>query len=322
MPSSDERRREPDLRQAAVGERAHHPEHHLDRGERVLRQVERERDRARWRWLETARPARISVTGPPCAPASATTASMATAAPASPPSGSASANAGAQAQMDRQHRAQRRPARDADQARLGQRIAQIALQRRARQPERAAHQRAQNGARQADLPEDEGAGLAPQAEPEARRTRWRARGETPRRPAPPARSSRRTGACPGRAARLGRHRPRASMRARASASRSTASTTCGVPHSQCRHGSSIDAPPLAQETKRGMAQIVGQRRAVLLRAARQHQQVRRIGQQHLERHLAAAGEAIVAPPCCESRRRQAPHRPGCRDPRPCRRPDR
>ena len=42
--------------------------------------------------LETASPARISVTGPPCAPASATTASMATAAPASPPSGSANAN--------------------------------------------------------------------------------------------------------------------------------------------------------------------------------------------------------------------------------------
>ena len=42
---------------------------------------------------DTARPARISVTGPPCAPASATTASMATAAPASPPSGSASAKA-------------------------------------------------------------------------------------------------------------------------------------------------------------------------------------------------------------------------------------
>ena len=101
--------------------------------------------------LETASPARISVTGPPCAPASATTASMATAAPASPPSGSAKRERLRQAQMDRQHRAQRRAARDADQARLGQRIAQIALQRRARQPERAAHQRAQHGARQADL---------------------------------------------------------------------------------------------------------------------------------------------------------------------------
>ena len=41
--------------------------------------------------LETARPARIRVTGPPRAPASATTSSMATAAPASPPIGSASA---------------------------------------------------------------------------------------------------------------------------------------------------------------------------------------------------------------------------------------
>ena len=42
-----QRRRQPHLRQAAVGERAHHPEHHLDRGERVLRQVEGERDQRR-----------------------------------------------------------------------------------------------------------------------------------------------------------------------------------------------------------------------------------------------------------------------------------
>ena len=43
-----------------------------------------------------------------------------------------------------------------------------------------------------------------------------------------------------------------------------------------------------------MAQVVGQRRAVLVGAARQHEQVGRIGQQHLERHLAAARQAIVA----------------------------
>ena len=42
---------------------------------------------------DTARPARISVTGPPCAPASATTASIATAAPIKPPTGSARASA-------------------------------------------------------------------------------------------------------------------------------------------------------------------------------------------------------------------------------------
>ena len=110
--------------------------------------------------LDTASPARISVTGPPCAPASATTASMATAAPASPPSGSASANACARPRWIASTAPERRAARDADQARLGQRIAQIALQRRARQAERAADQRAQHGARQADLPEDQRAGLA------------------------------------------------------------------------------------------------------------------------------------------------------------------
>ena len=47
MPASDERRADPQLRQAAVGQRAHHPEHHLDRGERVLRQIEGERDQRR-----------------------------------------------------------------------------------------------------------------------------------------------------------------------------------------------------------------------------------------------------------------------------------
>ena len=42
---------------------------------------------------DTARPARIRVTGPPWAPASATTASIASAAPISPPRGRASEKA-------------------------------------------------------------------------------------------------------------------------------------------------------------------------------------------------------------------------------------
>ena len=237
--------------------------------------------------LETASPARISVTGPPCAPASATTASMATAAPASPPSGSASAKRRRQAQMDRQHRAERRAARDADQARLGQRIAQIALQRRARQPERAADQRAQHGARQADLAEDQRAGLAGGVDAEARRAdrqRQQERGDRRRR-------QRRRADCSGLPSRRpeapsSRRAPR--CRPRAAASRSIASAMCGVPHSHMRHGSSREAPRWRSRPNDRMAQVVGERRAVLLGVARQHQQVRRACQQRLQRHLAAA----------------------------------
>ena len=86
--------------------------------------------------LDTATPARISVNAPPRSPASASTASVATAAPAKPPSGSASANAAASADVNGEHRAQARAARDADDARLGQRIAQVSLQRRAGQRQR------------------------------------------------------------------------------------------------------------------------------------------------------------------------------------------
>ena len=88
----DQRRRQPHLRQAAVGERAHQPEHHLHRGERILRQVERERDERRG-------DAGDGEAGEDQRHRSAVRAgqrhhaSIATAAPISPPSGSASANA-------------------------------------------------------------------------------------------------------------------------------------------------------------------------------------------------------------------------------------
>ena len=62
--------------------------------------------------------------------------------------------------MNGKHRPERGAAGDADQARLRQRVAQVALQRRPGETERASHQRAEDGARQADLPEDQRARLA------------------------------------------------------------------------------------------------------------------------------------------------------------------
>ena len=51
--------------------------------------------------------------------------------------------------------------RNADQARLGQRVAQIALQRCAREPQRGADQQPKHCARQADLPDDQNGRLGP-----------------------------------------------------------------------------------------------------------------------------------------------------------------
>ena len=90
--------------------------------------------------LDTATPARISVRAPPRSPASSSTSDVAMRRRACPPSGSASAKARRGAGVDRQHRAEPRAAGDADDARLRQRIAQIALQRRAREPERSPDQ--------------------------------------------------------------------------------------------------------------------------------------------------------------------------------------
>ena len=55
-------------------------------------------------------------------------------------------------EMDCQHRPQGRAARNADQAGLSQWIAQITLQRRAREAERAADKRPQDCARQTESP--------------------------------------------------------------------------------------------------------------------------------------------------------------------------
>ncbi len=69
--------------------------------------------------------------------------------------------------MDGDDGTERGAAGYAQQAGLGQRVAQIALQHRTRQPERAADQRTEDGARQADLDEDHARGFAPLRNAEA-----------------------------------------------------------------------------------------------------------------------------------------------------------
>ncbi len=77
-----------------------------------------------------------------------------------------------QAQVDRQHRAQRRAARHADQARLGQRIAQVALQRRAararapRRPARPAPRAAGESPRRSARRPRRRAGAEPKPKPD------------------------------------------------------------------------------------------------------------------------------------------------------------
>ena len=71
--------------------------------------------------------------------------------------------------MDGSHGAERRAARDADDPRLGERIAQIPLQHRAREPEHAADEKPENGARQADLGHDQPRRLGTGRQPDALR---------------------------------------------------------------------------------------------------------------------------------------------------------
>ena len=241
--------------------------------------------------LDTASPARISVTGPPCAPASATTASMATAAPASPPSGSAKREHLREPQVDGEHRAQRRTARDADQARLGQRIAQVALQRRPRQPERAAHQRTQHGARQADLAEDQRAGLAGGVDAEAGRADREREDEATKPPATPKAASRCIGLTSGRPETpIIAGAPR--CRLAPATSRSIASAMCGVPHSQWRQGSSSEAPRWRSSRMTGWRRLSAStvRYSSVLLASTSRSGG--LATSDFERHLAAAREPI------------------------------
>jgi hypothetical protein len=65
--------------------------------------------------------------------------------------------------VEGQHRPQGRGGRDSDQPRLGQRIAQEPLQRRAREAQRRAHHDAEDRARQAHLEDDDPARIGPRA---------------------------------------------------------------------------------------------------------------------------------------------------------------
>ena len=300
-----ERRRQPHLRQAAVGQRAHQPEHHLHRRERVLRQVERQRDRARWRCSTrrgrrgSASPARRAL------PASATTASIATAAPTSAPSGKASASACDKPEMDGQHGAQRRAARDADQARLGQRIAQIALQRRAGQARATAPTSAPSTARGRRISRKISAPASPgrpRSEADrADRQRQQERDERGRAPGRRAAAAAFDSGLPRAAA----HRARASMPARAARQpldrlgdmRRAAQP---VPPRQLEGGVLLGAAAASAGWRRLSARPCGTRRCALASTSRSGGSA----SSSFERHLAAARQAIAGGRVAEAGGRQ------------------
>ena len=89
-----------------------------------------------------------------------------------------------------------------------------------------------------------------------------------------------------------------------------------------RQGSSSEAPRRRRHADDGMAQVVGERGAILVGAARQHEQVGRLGDQQPRAAPGRRASGDRRPPCCGSRRRPAPHRRGCPGPTPRRRPGR
>ena len=235
---------------------------------------------------ETARPARISVIGPPWMPASATTASMASAAPISPPSGSASDSVCGDAEMDGQHRAERGAAGDADQARLGQGVAQIALQGRAGEAERAPTS-APNSARGRRISQK----MSEPASPPGPKPKPEGPMASERTNARRARPAKRGEQAPWRVGsdRLG-HRGVALRRSRAAVQ-----LLDGL--DDMRRAAQPELPRQLEGgvlsgaiRQRGVAQIVGGRRAVGVARARQHEQIGRLGHQQLERQLSIAGQ--------------------------------
>ena len=155
MPDDHERQRDQHVAHAAVLERAEQPEGDLERGEGIGREVERERgtgtgearngeagededEQARARTGdedEQRRPRRS-------APAMAAT-------------GRAKDSASTTPKRDDRHRAEGRRRRRAEQRRRGERVAQQALQRGPGQAERAADEKREKRARQADLDDDD-----------------------------------------------------------------------------------------------------------------------------------------------------------------------
>ena len=142
------------MHQAAVVERAEHPEHHLDRGERVRRQVEGKRrqhageagDRRsgqdqRHRAAARAGQQQNRQRGQRGA--------------GEPADRQRQRERRGRAGVDRNHRSEGSAAGDAQQAGLGQWIAQISLQRGAGEPEHGADQGCEHGPRQPDLAEDQ-----------------------------------------------------------------------------------------------------------------------------------------------------------------------
>ena len=152
--------------EAAVGERAQHPEQDLERGVRARREVQRERgqrggervdrDAGEHDRQEVAAPAREPVQRREREQRAADGAER-----------QQQRRGARDAEVEDEHGAERRAARGAEQPGLGERIAQQALQRGAAQAQRSADEQGEQRARQADLAQDDLRKLGP-AEAERR----------------------------------------------------------------------------------------------------------------------------------------------------------
>ena len=332
MPGQDQRRRSHTCVQAAVGQRAHQPEDHLDRGERIVRQVERERDQRRRRGsrrrrrrgsASAARRARRRAPSPP---------SWRRPPPSEAADRQRQREGRRQARMDGEHRAERRAAGDAEQARLGQRVAQVALQRRARQPS-APPTRAPRIARGRRI-------SAKISRPASPVTASRSR---PGRPSDSGTAGGPSGRRTGRRPLRPRAHPCECLRGpRAAVACGVVAAACsraprsarGVapairPHRRCAASRTASGgravrvrPARTQDANGRMAQVVGQHGAVLVRRARPAPADRAAGHERLQRHLAAATQAIVARHVAEAGGGERGIGEASPGPRPSRRPGR
>jgi hypothetical protein len=103
-----------------------------------------------------AMPARMSVSDEPLGPARRRISATPIGGAREGEERQAEREGGGQARVDRDDRAERGRARDADESGLGQRVAQVALHRRAREAEARAHHDGEKRAGQPDLAHDEG----------------------------------------------------------------------------------------------------------------------------------------------------------------------
>ena len=158
--SKHQRQRQPQLRQAAVGERAHQPEHDFVGGVRVRRQVERQRGQRAGEAVDR-HPGEDQRHRSGAAAGQRIERQRRDDRAGDAAERKREREDAGEAGIEDDDRAERRAAGDADDAGIGERIAQQPLQRRAGEAEAETDRRAKRGARQAQLFEHQrGQGVA------------------------------------------------------------------------------------------------------------------------------------------------------------------